>query len=410
MPAVRMLTLLLAASAFACSDDATPQEAGISLPEAGVVCKPETCAGCCLAGKCVAGNTQEACGSGGLPCVVCEGKDSCAQGQCLPYGDKCNPTNCMGCCKADSCVAGDTKEACGKGGLACEACASSQKCEQGSCGCSPTTCSGCCDALGICRSGTDSAACGSAGGACKACAGSEGCVGGVCKGGAGCGPSSCPGCCAASKCEAGTASSACGKAGSTCQVCASGESCVSGICKNPTCGPTSGCTGCCKGSQCLSGTSATACGTGGESCQICASLAVCQSGACKLSANSQWKIIVVSAELDPAKDWDWWPMSPPPDPYIEIAVGSTTGKTTVKDNTFTPQWDEYLLTATAGEIAASNLAVTVYDDDAWLGKETIATCTVVVPDDVLASGWGVLSKCGADPSYVKKLDLKFVSP
>jgi hypothetical protein len=397
MVAARWLrTLLVMVALAACSDDSVSQEAGISLPEAGLGCKPETCPGCCLAGSCVPGNTKEACGSGGLACVICEGKDTCAQGQCLPFGDKCNPTNCMGCCQADSCVAGDQKESCGKGGLPCEACASSQKCEKGSCGCSPTTCSGCCDAIGICRSGTEAAACGSSGGGCKACSS-----------GNSCGPSTCQGCCASGKCEAGTSTGACGRNGASCQTCGSGESCQNGVCNNPsTCGPSS-CTGCCQGSKCLSGVSSSACGEKGINCHSCASIAVCQTGVCKLKASSLWGIIVVSAELD-SKDWDWWPMSPPPDPYVEITVGSATGKTTVKDNTTAPQWDEYLFTVSAGAIAASNLLITVYDDDAWLGKETIGTCTVFVPDDVLASGWGIVDGCGTE-GHVKKIDLKFIA-
>jgi hypothetical protein len=326
-------------------------------------------------------------------------------GQCLAFNDKCNPGNCSGCCQGSTCAAGAASDACGKGGLPCVACASSQKCEKGSCGCSPASCSGCCDSLGACRSGTDPGACGAGGQACKSCGTGSACVGGACKSNAGCSPATCKGCCATSgQCEAGTAIGACGKGGYSCMKCGAGESCQNGVCNNPTsCGPTS-CSGCCQGSKCLSGASATACGDKGAPCQQCASLAVCTAGACKLSSSTVWGIIVVKAELDSSKSWDWL-FYTEPDPYVEITVGSKSGKTTGKSNTYTPQWDEYLFSATAGEIAASKLAVKVLDSDP-VGSETIGSCLVEVPDDVLAYGYGVVSGCGSE-GWVQKLELKF---
>jgi hypothetical protein len=94
-----------------------------------------------------------------------------------------------------------------------------------------------------------------------------------------------------------------------------------------------------------------------------------------------------------------------PDPFVEIAIGGTTGKTTTKANTYTPQWDELIVSASASAIVSSGLSVKVIDADPW-GTETIGACVMMVPDAVLLAGYGVAPGCGAE-GWVKQLELKF---
>lgn len=51
-----------------------------------------------------------------------------------PPTKKCTPTNCTGCCSVnDTCEAGTSPSACGRGGLLCDACVGAQLCTAGSC-------------------------------------------------------------------------------------------------------------------------------------------------------------------------------------------------------------------------------------------------------------------------------------
>jgi hypothetical protein len=113
--------------------------------------------------------------------------------------DACGPANCAGCCDADGvCKGGGLPEFCGKGGIACNACAIADGERCGVCqgitacyfhsdpfcqpqvpaaaplaapdvACGPGNCTGCCDASGVCRPGTGNALCGMGGEACNAC-------------------------------------------------------------------------------------------------------------------------------------------------------------------------------------------------------------------------------------------------
>ena len=92
--------------------------------------------------------------------------------------NKCTPASCSGCCKASAlgttCESGFTDNACGYGGAPCMVCSLQQKCSQGVCGtaqkCDATSCSsGCCDSNGKCQTGASNTACGTGGVACQAC-------------------------------------------------------------------------------------------------------------------------------------------------------------------------------------------------------------------------------------------------
>lgn len=101
----------------------------------------------------------------------------------------CNSSSCNGCCKVTaagtSCVAGTSNDACGYGGLTCLICSNEQKCQAGVCSgskCDATSCKdGCCDSKGACVKPPTNNACGLKGATCKQCASGETCIKGVCK-------------------------------------------------------------------------------------------------------------------------------------------------------------------------------------------------------------------------------------
>jgi hypothetical protein len=120
-------------------------------------------------------------------------------------------------------------------------------------------------------------------------------------------------------------------------------------------------------------------------------------------------VIIGEAQISTSKSWDTG-FYTEPDAYAELSVGTSKGTSTVKNNTYTPKWDEYLFTATAGAITSSaGMKLVIYDDDVWpLSDEVIGACTVQVSDSVLASGSGVLAGCGSS-GYITKLTFKFTA-
>ena len=431
-------------------------ESTITLPDGPAAgCGPGNCNGCCSkAGACIIIPSSTYCGSGGKPCVSCDSDQVCFQGKCVKGSTSCSSSSCpKGCCKGDQCVAGTAAGACGAGGQPCKACSSTQTCKDHACACDSSSCSGCCDpATSSCKPGNEPGYCGKGGGQCKACKAGEGCVGGACKAGPSCGPSSCPaGCCDGSTCRPGTDSLACGTGGQNCIACQAGETCASGKCTpGGSCGPANcagccsgnqcqpgntfqecgagggtcktcsagqacssgvcgaagkcsptNCSGCCDGVTCDTGNTPQACGTGGDPCKACKAGQGCTSGICKLSMSSIWGVTVLSASISTAKSWDW-PVYTEPDPFVELTVGSVTGKTTAKGNTYTPYWNELVLTTSAGSLTGYSMKVKVNDSDIT-GNELMGQCSVNVKESTLLSGYGWVS-CG---QYISKLYFKF---
>lgn len=94
-----------------------------------VECTPSNCGGCCNeAGKCMPGDTERACGTGGRKCVSCPSKATCQNGECIddsPDGPLCvqgTPRECrdtgeqwspgaIECCVEDAsvCTEGDER-------------------------------------------------------------------------------------------------------------------------------------------------------------------------------------------------------------------------------------------------------------------------------------------------------------
>ncbi|MBI5529430.1 MAG: hypothetical protein HY897_24150 [Deltaproteobacteria bacterium] len=137
-------------------------------------CGAATCGtGCCdAAGNCVTVPTNTQCGANGAACQDCTATAAryCFEGSC----STCNATTCPGgCCDAGGgCLAGTSNNSCGTGGASCANCESSGKtCINFTCQmCDAATCpDGCCDADLVCQPGTADAACGLGGAGCVDC-------------------------------------------------------------------------------------------------------------------------------------------------------------------------------------------------------------------------------------------------
>lgn len=366
MRALIALCLLLLLSGWACSDDDSPgdnKESGITLFD-GSSCGPGNCGGCCTSsGACIVVSSTDNCGKSGGLCIKCKTGEACVNGVCMGSGS-CDSTTC------------------------------------------PT---GCCEG-GVCKPGTSTSACGTLGKTCTACQSTQVCSAGLCATAGSCG-SSCTGCCSGTTCVAGTSTSACGTGGIACITCKTGETCSSGKCTgSSTCGSGT-CSGCCQSGLCVSGTSTNACGTGGQTCTSCKTYQKCESGVCKIDQSSKWGITVVSATINQTKtDWDWFAYMEP-DVFVELVIGTQKKASTTKDNTYTPTWNEELITATASEILTSGLKATVYDYDSITSNEVMGLCSISVTESALTSGSFYVTSCpdANGKKYVDKLSFKSVN-
>jgi hypothetical protein len=191
-------------------DDDTSSDDDTSFDDDTGGCGTDSCLGCCENETCQPGDQHDACGFGGAPCEACLGDENCVIGACTPVDDDtsgdddteaCWWDNCLGCCENDTCQPGDTNDACGFGGVLCVECLPSATCVAGWCrladddtgsdddndtgfdddsgGCGPETCLGCC-AGAECQSGDQPDACGFGGAPCEACSADEECVLGTC--------------------------------------------------------------------------------------------------------------------------------------------------------------------------------------------------------------------------------------
>lgn len=346
--------VIVALGVFGCSED----------PGGGppATCSFENCSGCCDGNTCVTNTSAGACGARGQACAVCESGETCAAGQCAPVAD-C--TDCEGCClDGTQCVTGQSPDACGTGGAACETCGSGEGCNADTGVCESVSCdasncpNGCCTANGVCitydEQWTD--LCGDGGAACGTC------------------PAS------ASSCTQGT--------------CVVDQPCLD-VCTN----------GCCTASgQCIpySDQSATTCGGGAgpELCGGCFTGEACVSGACL--ADQAWKVTVVSATIAQkdanGNNWDSsLGSSPPPDPYVGIALGDDTlldGFSPKIDNTYTPTWNHSFGNYLQGDLLNQGLIVELRDSDGAGVFERIGSCYVTITQAHFTAGSVTKATCG----------------
>lgn len=104
-------------------------------------CGPDNCAtGCCSRGLCLAGTASNACGKLGAQCAVCSTNQTCSASACSAAGGgggtmaACSAATCKdGCCFRGVCMAGQANDACGTGGIECLSCGTQDVCKAGSC-------------------------------------------------------------------------------------------------------------------------------------------------------------------------------------------------------------------------------------------------------------------------------------
>jgi hypothetical protein len=207
------------------------------------VCNFQTCAaGCCNAGKCETSVSDTACGTKGSACTACGATQTCVLGECVDKTTDC--TGCQGCCLQSSkkCMSGDKIEACGKAGVDCVTCGTDNSCVNGVCTpnpkCDATTCpQGCCSSNGVCLAFSQQTlqSCGKDGKACNVCATTATCQQGTCVENQPCFSYCKLGCCTSKgQCIAYTSQdkSTCGNSGSLCAGCGTGKNCLNGACVN----------------------------------------------------------------------------------------------------------------------------------------------------------------------------------
>lgn len=364
-------------------------------------CGPQSCAaGCCdVQGQCQNGTTNNACGSGGGLCSACPIGAYCISGKCTSCDQNTCPT---GCCQGDQCMPGNTSSACGRGGLSCLVCKGGESCVDGQCSttgpCDPISCStGCCQG-GQCLPGTAQDACGTGGLACVPCLTDQLCVEGECGLGT-CDVNTCAnGCCDGNKCEPGNTNAACGTGGTACTVCTDPDQCVNQACGTSPCSQST-CTGCCDSQgTCQKGDTRQECGTNGKVCKSCPGSLSCVNGNCAWDPQAKWKVTVVSATIQPppmGKIWDQGalPGFVEPDVYIEVSCAGINGKTGTKDNTYTPAFNDEVITATAQQLGGG-VNIQVYDEDPIPPNELMGVCNSSFAKVNLEQGSFTVFNCG----------------
>ena len=126
------LVAVVGSCALACDDSRLPPPGGTGLEEDPLAaepdCDPPCESGCCLGGSCLAGNTRAYCGRGGELCRSCALGSFCDEGQCA--ASDCDEESCgSGCCDNEGrCLNGTQDSACGSDALSCQLCDVDEAC------------------------------------------------------------------------------------------------------------------------------------------------------------------------------------------------------------------------------------------------------------------------------------------
>jgi len=213
----------------------------------------------------------------------------------------------------------------------------------------------------------------------------------------------CAGCCMGTTCMAGTDRQACGYGGVPCQTCQPSETCQMGFCTAPPCSASTCAAGCCDSAgKCQSGTTDQSCGTGGATCEACASDKVCSSNACTDKGPAMYKVTLESAKVT-GSSWivcGFAELSEC-DLYVTLKVGKAQATSSIKVDTNSPTWNEYMLTATGTDLTSS-FEVEVRDDDP-VGSVQIGSCTGSITSADLTAGTYV-HDCGDAKQVTWKLE------
>jgi hypothetical protein len=197
-----------------------------------------------------------------------------------------------------------------------------------------------------------------------------------------CTPASCPGCCINNLCQQGFSKSACGSSGLPCMACKANESCKAGSCVG--CSPESCPNGCCdEALTCQKGTTKEACGSNGQRCESCSSLENCAEQRCSTPGEALYKITLVGGNM---KDSTWsvcgfaeWSDC---DLYVILSVGNATAESQIVEDTNSPTWNEYLLTAKESSLLSSfNVLVRDWDSIDYV---TVDECDLKIDESILS--------------------------
>lgn len=248
--------------------------------------------------------------------------------------------------------------------------------------CGASNCDGCCRD-GVCLSGQTYQACGRPGEACESCSGSTLCVGRACVD-VNCGPANCSGCCQNNVCISGTTTSACGAGGASCTSCGAGTVCDGLACVNVTC--KSSCSaGCCTGSTCNPGNTAAACGKSGDSCIACGTGKTCTAGSCAVATTARYDLLLYSATIPTTNKSNsaWDAFNGLPDAFAKMVsvegASRHEGQTAILNDTRVPNWNQVVLSNVAVSELKSSLRIDVFDSDLNF-DDTIGGCTVPLTD------------------------------
>ena len=365
-----LFTLVCCVAAVFCAcggDEAAPTE--VTQPEVREEDRdspdtPQMCTGCVDDdGECQSGGADDSCGSGGASCQACDAGETCNAGSCEADATpgECTPESCDGCCMMGECMAGDTNDACGGGGLGCLSCREPTMCHEGSCveeipeACGPNNCAGCCDPSGACAPGDTRAACGLGGGACVDC-------------------------------------------NDTGEMCGG-----DGTCAAPTsCAAT--CAGCCDGETCVMAPTEAQCGMAGNACMACGAGEVCNAGVCEtpmIVQNGYWDLYLVSATIPPSKPngSSWDSFGGDPDPYLYAYTEDTDfyweETSQIFFDEYNPVWNELILIAVSDEALMMGIELEFIDDEGF--PDSICYVFAQVPDPSLLTGGNIDTTCPDDP-------------
>ncbi len=225
-----------------------------------------------------------------------------------------------------------------------------------------------------------------------------------------CDTNTCAGCCDANGvCQQGDDTTACGHGGKTCAVCDSGKACNSGACIDPSC--KASCAGCCGPTGCMPGNTTSACGASGDACTVCGAGRTC-SGGCKVDPNALWNIVAVRGEFAATKrDGSAWdPFNGAPDPYLKITVQNHAGQTDNGSNTYTPTWNQTVITGAKALEIKTSFHVQAIDSDP-IGDDNMGSCNATITDAMFDQQLQTIScaPSGTDGTAFK-VYLKFVIP
>jgi hypothetical protein len=94
-----------------------------------------------------------------------------------------------------------------------------------------------------------------------------------------------------------------------------------------------------------------------------------------------------------------------PDPYLILTVGAQAKQSSTKDDTYTPLYNELLLTATAAELTTT-IKFVIWDED-YGPDDKVAECDYKFTDAQLQAGKATVYGCPSDPQNTYVLSTVF---